>query len=106
VVYCRAVLPVCLVDSDHEALVADPQRQIRWLVTEAAQLAWNDACLAFDTAGAAAPTASSAQVRQPIFRTSLQRWRRYAARLGPLIDALGPYAPTAQDEARDAKARG
>jgi hypothetical protein len=89
----RAVLPGRVIDVDHEALVADPERQIRWLVTEAAGLAWNDACLAFPTAGAAARTASSVQVRQPIFRTSLGRWRRYEAKLGPLIEALGPYAP-------------
>jgi tetratricopeptide (TPR) repeat protein len=89
----RAVLPGRVIDVDHEALVADPERQIRWLVTEAAGLTWNDACLSFQTAGAAARTASSAQVRQPIFRTSLQRWRRYEAKLGPLIEALGPYAP-------------
>jgi tetratricopeptide (TPR) repeat protein len=89
----RAVLPGRVIDVDHEALVADPERRIRWLVTEAAGLAWNDACLAFHEAGGAARTASSAQVRQPIFRTSLQRWRRYESRLGPLIEALGPYAP-------------
>ena len=89
----RAVLPGRVIDVDHEALVADPEPQIRWLVTEAAGLTWNDACLSFHTAGEAARTASSVQVRQPIFRTSLQRWRRYEARLGPLIEALGPYAP-------------
>ncbi|HEX3408624.1 MAG TPA: sulfotransferase, partial [Caulobacteraceae bacterium] len=90
-----AVLPGRVTLVDHEALVADPEQQIRWLVTEAGGLAWNDACLDFHSAGGAAPTASSAQVRQPIFRTSLQRWRRYEARLGPLIEALGPYAPRA-----------
>jgi hypothetical protein len=91
-VHWAAVLPGRVTQVDHEALVADPQGQIRWLVTEGAGLSWNDACLAFDTAGGAAPTASAAQVRQPIFRTSLQRWRRYEPRLGPLIEALGPYA--------------
>lgn len=90
----RASLPGRVVDVDHEALVADPERQIRWLVTEAAGLAWNDACLAFHAAGGAARTASSAQVRQPIFTTSIARWRRYEDRLGPLMDALGLYAPT------------
>ena len=89
----RDVLPGRVVDVDHEALIADPERQIRWLVTEAAGLTWDDACLSFPTAGAAARTASSVQVRQPIFRTSLGRWRRYEAKLGPLIEALGPYAP-------------
>ncbi|HEY1426658.1 MAG TPA: sulfotransferase [Caulobacteraceae bacterium] len=89
----RAALPGRVVDVDHEALVAAPESRIRWLVTEAAGLGWNDACLAFHQAGRAAPTASAAQVRQPIFTTSIDRWRRYADRLGPLFEALGPYAP-------------
>jgi hypothetical protein len=38
-------------------------------------------------------TASIAQVRQPIFNASVKRWRRYEKHLGPLFDALGPYAP-------------
>ncbi|HEY1752462.1 MAG TPA: sulfotransferase [Caulobacteraceae bacterium] len=89
----RAVLSDRVVGVDHEALVDAPEAQIRWLVTEACGLAWNDACLAFHTAAGAVRTASSAQVRQPIFRTSLGRWRRYEAHLGPLMEALGPYAP-------------
>ena len=36
------------------------------------------------------PDRERPQVRQPIFRSSLARWRRYEKHLGPLIDALGP----------------
>jgi Flp pilus assembly protein TadD len=82
------VLPGRVIDVDHEALVSDPQSRIRWLVSEACGLPWDDACLAFHTARAPVRTASSAQVRQPIFTTSLQRWRRYEAHLGPLLGAL------------------
>ena len=89
----RTVLPGRVIDVDHEALVADPDRRIRWLVTEACGLPWNDACLAFHEAAGPVRTASSSQVRQPIFATSIQRWRRHEARLGPLLEALGPYAP-------------
>ena len=35
-------------------------------------------------------TASVNQVRQPLYRSSLERWRRYERHLGPLIEALGP----------------
>ena len=90
----RAVLPGRLVDVDHEALVADPEARIRWLVTDACGLAWNDACRAFHQAGGAVRTASSAQVRRPIFTSSIARWRRYEAHLGPLPAALGRYAPS------------
>jgi thioredoxin-like negative regulator of GroEL len=86
-------LPGRVIEVDHEALVADPEGRIRWLVTEACGLPWRDACLAFHEAGGAVRTASSAQVRQPIFRTSLDRWRRYESHLEPLTSALGPYAP-------------
>jgi tetratricopeptide (TPR) repeat protein len=92
------VLPGRVIEVDHEALVTDPEARIRWLVSEVCGLPWNDACLAFHEAGGAVRTASSAQVRQPIFRTSLDRWRRYESHLGPLIAALGPYAPKPDPE--------
>jgi len=89
----RAVLPGRVVDVEHEALIADPKARIRWLVTEAVGLAWNDACLRFHEAKGPVRTASSGQVRQPIFTTSIARWRRHEPRLGGLFEALGPYAP-------------
>jgi tetratricopeptide (TPR) repeat protein len=89
----REVLPGRVIDVDHEALVADPGGQIRWLVTEACGLQWNDACLAFHASDRPVRTASASQVRQPIFSTSIGRWRRYQAHLAPLFEALGPYAP-------------
>ena len=86
------VLPGRVVEVRHEALVADPEGQIRWLVTQACSLPWDDACLTFHASERAVRTASAAQVRRPIFRTSLERWRRYERHLGPLREALGPYA--------------
>jgi hypothetical protein len=84
----REVLPDRVIDVDHEALVADPETQIRWLVTEACGLAWDDACLSFHEAAGPVRTASAAQVRQPIFTTSLGRWRRYERQLAPLLEVL------------------
>jgi tetratricopeptide (TPR) repeat protein len=89
----RTVLPGRVVDVDHEALVGDPEGRIRWLVTEACGLEWDPACLNFHRTEATVRTSSHTQVRQPIFQTSLQRWRRYERHLGPLLKALGPYAP-------------
>jgi hypothetical protein len=94
------VLPGRVIDVDHEALVREPERQIRWLVTEACGLDWDPACLRFHESAAPMASASAAQVRRPIFTTSLQRWRRYGARLDPLIEALGPYAPTGRESSR------
>ncbi len=89
----ETVLPGRVVDVDHEALVADPEARIRWLITEACGLPWDPACLDFHKTKRSVRTASVTQVRQPIFKSSVQRWRRYERHLGPLFDALGPYAP-------------
>jgi hypothetical protein len=88
------VLPGRVVEVSYEALVNQPDQQIRWLVTEACGLEWDDACLGFHDANLPVRTASVASVRQPIFNTSTQRWRRYAQHLDPLFEALGPYAPS------------
>jgi tetratricopeptide (TPR) repeat protein len=87
------VLPGRVIDVSHERLVADPEEQIRWLVTEACGLDWDPACLRFYETKRPVRTGSVAQVRQPIFTTSVERWRRYEKHLGPLFEALGPYAP-------------
>jgi tetratricopeptide (TPR) repeat protein len=86
-------LPGRVIAVEHEALAMDPDRRIPWLVSEACGLEWDPACLRFHEAEGLVRTASAAQVRQPMFRTSIQRWRRHAERLGPLFEALGPYAP-------------
>ena len=94
------VLPGRVTEVDHEALVAEPDARIRWLVTQACGLAWDEACLAFHKTPRSVRTASVAQVRQPIFTTSVRRWRRYARHLGPLFDALGDYAPPEAERGR------
>jgi len=88
-----AVLPGRVITVSHEELVADPERKIRWLVEEACGLKWDEACLKFHETKRPVRTASVAQVRQPIFSSSIARWRRYERHLGPLFAALGPYAP-------------
>jgi thioredoxin-like negative regulator of GroEL len=87
------VLPGRVVHVRHEDLVGNPDCGIRWLVTEACKLKWDDDCLRFHKTTRPVRTASIAQVRQPIFKTSIERWRRYEKHLGPLFEALGPYAP-------------
>ena len=50
-------------------------------------------CLDFHKTDRSIRTASVTQVRQPIYNTSLERWRHYDAFLDPLFDALGDLAP-------------
>jgi tetratricopeptide (TPR) repeat protein len=86
-----AILPGRMVEVSYEALVADPDRQIAALVTEAAGLTWDAATLRFYERVGGVATASATQVRQPIYQSSVQRWRRHADALEPLIAALGVY---------------
>jgi hypothetical protein len=87
----RAVLPGRVAVIDYDALVADPEGRTPAIVA-AAGLEWEPATLRFFERAGAVETASAAQVRRPIYRTSVERWRRHASRLGPLIKALGPLA--------------
>lgn len=67
----------------YEELIANQQAQSRRIVAFCG-LPWNDVCLAFHTNAAPVATASSVQVRSPIYTTSVGRWKRYGARLDPL----------------------
>lgn len=85
----RAVLPPGrMLEVDYEALVADPEGWARRL-TQHIGLPWNEACLRFYESSREVWTASSAQVRRPIYQGSVGRWRRFAAHLGPLLETLG-----------------
>jgi hypothetical protein len=86
------LLPGRVIDVSYEALVADPQANIRRLVTEAAGLPWDEACLRFHEREGAVATASATQVRRPIYASAVDRWRRYEAELAPLIEGLGAPA--------------
>jgi tetratricopeptide (TPR) repeat protein len=83
----RAVLPGGFFDLRYEELVANPERVIGELL-EYCDLPWADACLAPHEARRAVQTASSVQVRRPLYRNAVGRGRRYAPHLGPLLKAL------------------
>ncbi|HEV2531354.1 tetratricopeptide repeat-containing sulfotransferase family protein [Phenylobacterium sp.] len=85
-----AVLPGRVVEVRYEALVADPEAGIRALGA-ATGLPWDPAALRFFERERPVATASAVQVRRPIHAGSVARWRRHAAKLAPLIEALGPY---------------
>jgi tetratricopeptide (TPR) repeat protein len=86
----RRVLPEgVMLDVHYEELVADFEPQARRIVAHC-DLEWDEGCLSFDKAPRAVKTASSAQVRLPIYRSSIGRWRPDADVLKPLLDGLGP----------------
>ncbi len=80
----RSVLPADrFVEVDYEDLTGAPEPVIRRIIA-ACGLAWNDACLRPEANPRAVNTPSKWQARQPIYRTSVARWRRYEPWLGPL----------------------
>lgn len=84
----RRVLPAeAMLEIRYEDLVADLETEAKRLVAYCG-LDWDEACLGFHRTPRAVRTASAAQVRQPIYRSSVGRWRDYEAALGPLLAAL------------------
>ena len=88
------VLPLAMLTIDYEALIADPEGQSRRLI-EFLGLDWEPACLDFHRTERPVFTGSTWQVRQPIHRRSVGRWRHYERHLGPLLDVLQQGAPQA-----------
>ena len=84
----RAVLPPgVMIEVQYEKVVADLENQARRIIAHCG-LHWDDACLAFHKTQRVVRTASVNQVRQPIYRSSVGRWRPYEAQLQPLLHAL------------------
>ena len=80
----RSVLPADrFIEVDYAELTRAPEPVIRRIVA-ACGLAWDDACLRPESNPRAVKTPSKWQTRQPIYRTSVARWRRYEPWLGPL----------------------
>ena len=83
----QRVLPIQIHTVDYEAMVADPDTQSRALV-EHCGLKWDDRCLNFHKNRRAVHTPSKWQVRQPMYKTSVEKWRRYERQLQPIADQL------------------
>jgi tetratricopeptide (TPR) repeat protein len=83
----RLVLPVQMLDVDYEETVADVEGTARRLV-EWCGLEWEPACVRFHEGTGPVRTASVAQVRQPIYRRSIARWKHYEKSLGALFARL------------------
>jgi len=84
----RHVLPAgVMLDVRYEDVVADIDHEARRLVAHCG-LAWDAACLEFHRTRRVVRTASAVQVRQPIFTSSIGRWRHYRRFLQPLLAEL------------------
>lgn len=87
----QAAPGVGMLEVRYEDLVADPESQTRRII-DFVGLPWDDRCLRFHENARVMTTASNQQVRKPVYRTSVARWKRYENHLGPLRAALGALA--------------
>ena len=90
--WTRVLPPASFLDVDYHAVVTDFETSVRRILAYC-DLEWDDACLAFHKAERSVRTASAAQVRQPLYTTSLKRWRPSDEILRPLLEGLRGDSP-------------
>jgi hypothetical protein len=83
----QKMLPGKIYSLAYEDLVQETEIETRKLL-DFCNLSWNDACLNFHQSAEASTTASAAQVRMPIYGSSVRKWRHYEDQLTPLIRIL------------------
>jgi Flp pilus assembly protein TadD len=83
----RQILGDHYLEVHYEQVVMDLEREARRLLSFCG-LAWDPACLEFHRNSAPVATASSVQVRSPIYTTAIGRWRRYRPFIDPALDVL------------------
>lgn len=86
------IFPGQILENRYEDMVADLEKQTR-TVLDFCGLDWDPNCLNFHEADRAIRTASVTQVRQPIYKGSVEKWRKYEAQLQPLIRVLEKGLP-------------
>jgi hypothetical protein len=80
-------MPGVILDVRYEDLVDDPPTQSRRLL-EHCGLPWEDEVLEFHRSTKASTTASAVQVRRPIYKSSVQKWRHFERELQPVLRRL------------------
>jgi tetratricopeptide (TPR) repeat protein len=86
------VLPGKVLHVQYEEVVSDLETQVRRIL-EHCGLPFEENCVNFHATDRAVRTASSEQVRQPIYSGSVNTWKRFEKHLEPLIDVLSPLLP-------------
>lgn len=85
----NTVLPGKILKVQYEDVVTDVETQVRRIL-EYCELSFEQACVDFHQSDRTVRTASSEQVRQPIYASGLEQWKKFEPFLGPLTDTLGP----------------
>jgi tetratricopeptide (TPR) repeat protein len=88
--YWKKTLSIPIYDIQYESLIGNPKSETRALI-EFCKLDWEEACLEHQKSDHVTMTASYSQVRQPIYTSSKDRWKKYEHHLQPLIKAIHNY---------------
>ncbi|WP_158882708.1 sulfotransferase [Rhodanobacter sp. L36] len=83
----KKTFPGRILEIDYETIVESQEASSRALI-EFCELPWDDACLRFEENQAPATTASAVQVREPMYRGAMQRWKQYESQLVGLRQLL------------------
>ncbi len=94
------VLPGRVLRVQYEDVVADIEPQVRRIL-DYCNLPFEAQCLEFHQTGRPVRTASSEQVRQPLYSGAVEQWRNFERHLGPLAEALGPAMSKAKAPSND-----
>ncbi|MFK5947581.1 MAG: sulfotransferase [Methylococcales bacterium] len=87
----KNVLDINLIELEYENVIASPEEEMRNLLSECG-IEWDPACLKFHENKRTVMTPSYDQVRRPIYKSSVAKWKKYEHHLQVLIDNLGDRA--------------
>ena len=89
--YWKSILPTGkILDIKYEQLIDEPEMTARNML-EHCKLDWDPECLNFHNSNKVVNTASAWQVRQPMYKTSIKRWRRYGPQVGEFAIGIAEY---------------
>ena len=83
----QRVLPIKIHTNDYESLVVDPEVHTRAMIQHCG-LDWSNDCLRFQSNNRAVHTPSKWQVRQPMYRSSVEKWKRFEKHLAPIAERI------------------
>jgi tetratricopeptide (TPR) repeat protein len=87
----KKVLPSAILDVSYEKLVRDQENMTRKML-DFCDLPWEQSCLEFHKTDRVVATASTDQVRQPMYQGAIGKWRRYESHVEALVEALAKYS--------------
>ena len=83
----KSAFPDSVFELNYEDVTEKPEEEVRRML-KFLRLPWEEGCLKFHESGSTVKTLSMSQVRDPINRRSVARWRKYEKHLGPIISAF------------------